>query len=73
MKDNLDKRKNPYKYALEVKETRTFGGPVYKANFNFLGNVIAISYCNESEERVQTIIMRENNGALMGEQIKIHT
>lgn len=30
-------------------EAKSFGGPVYRANFNFLGNVIAISYCNEAE------------------------
>jgi hypothetical protein len=35
--------------GLELKETRQFGGPVYKANFNFLGNMIAISYCNDAE------------------------
>lgn len=38
--------------GLELKETRSFGGPVYKANFNFLGNMIAISYCNDAEERI---------------------
>jgi hypothetical protein len=43
---------------LELKETRQFGGPVYKANFNFLGNMIAISYCNEEEERVETLIVK---------------
>jgi hypothetical protein len=37
---------------LELKESRKFEGPVYKANFNFLGNVIAISYCNDAEEKV---------------------
>ena len=52
-------------------ETRMFSGPVYKANFNFLGNMIAVSYCNDAEERVETVIMREKNGSLMGEQIKI--
>lgn len=52
--------------ALELKETRHFGGPVYKANFNFLGNMIAVSYCNEEEERIETLIMKEKNGALMG-------
>ena len=51
---------------LEQKEARNFGGPVYRANFNFLGNVIAISYCNESEEKVETIIMKEKNGSMMG-------
>ena len=59
--------------GLELKETRPFGGPVYKANFNFLGSMIAISFCNEAEERVETVIMRERNGALMGEEVKIHS
>jgi hypothetical protein len=26
-----------------------FRSPVYKANFNFLGNMIAVSYCNDEE------------------------
>jgi hypothetical protein len=38
--------------GLELKETRSFGGPVYKANFNFLGNMVAISYLNDTEEKV---------------------
>lgn len=59
--------------SLGLKETRSFGGPVYKANFNFLGNMIAVSYCNEAEERVETVVLRERNGALMGEEIKIHS
>ena len=44
--------------GLTVNEEKHFGGPVYKANFNFLGNIIAISYCNEGEEKVETIIMK---------------
>lgn len=32
--------------------------------------MIAVSYCNDEEERVETVIMREKNGALMGEDIK---
>ena len=58
---------------LELKEVKNFGGPVYRANFNFLGNVIAISYCNESEEKVETIIMKEKKGIMMGEQLKLHS
>ena len=59
--------------VLEQKQTRKFGGPVYKANFNFLGNMIAVSYCNEEEERIETLIMKEKNGTLMGEDIKIYS
>jgi hypothetical protein len=32
--------------------------------------MIAVSYCNEEEERIETLIMKEKNGALMGEDIK---
>jgi hypothetical protein len=54
-------------------EAKSFGGPVYRANFNFLGNVIAVSYCNEAEEKIETFIMREKNGIMMGEQLKLHS
>lgn len=59
---------------LELKETRNnFGGPVYKANFNFLGNMIAVGYCNETEERVETVLMKEKDGSLMGEKVTIYS
>ncbi len=35
--------------------------------------MIAISFCNENEERVETILMRDENGSLVGEKIKINS
>lgn len=40
------------KMVLDLKECKNFEGPVYKASFNFLGHVIAVSFCNEQEEKV---------------------
>lgn len=58
--------------VLESRCEKNFGGAVYKASFNFSGSLIGVSYCNEAEERVETVAMRENNGVLM-EEIKIPT
>ena len=57
-------------YSMELKESNDFNGAVYGANFNFLGDMIAISYCNEGEERVETVIMREKR-VLMGERVTL--
>lgn len=35
--------------------------------------MIAISFSNEVEERVETILMKEKNGSLMGEEMKLYS
>jgi hypothetical protein len=33
-------------------------GPVYKAKYNLIGSLLAVSYCNEEEEKVETKIFK---------------
>lgn len=35
-----------------LKGSTVMKGPVYKAKYNFIGNLLAVSYCNEDEQKV---------------------
>ena len=55
------------KCSISMKASTMMKGPVYKAEYNDLGNLLAVSYCNEDEQKVETKIYKEMNGTLLNE------
>ena len=43
---------------------RSFGGPVYKAEYNHLGTLIAIRHYKSEDEKISTRIFKDANGIL---------
>jgi hypothetical protein len=56
------------KFHHKVRSETKFCGPVYRAEYNSLGSMIAISYYEEREAKLETKVFSDRESAL-GEEI----